>query len=576
MQAVAELRRTEMQTSIALAPPMSKRMSRVRRHRFSLAACFFLAFFVLYIGVAAVLVFKGNAIEGDGISRVAIANRILFSRDPHLAAIGFVWSPLPELLLLPLVPFKFLWPALVQLGFAGNILSSLFMAGAVYQLFRLLEDLGVRRGLRIAMTLCFALHPMIVLFGANSMTEPELVFFLLLISRRLTTWLRTGEVGPLVATGFYLALAYLARYEGAAAAAAVTGVVLFVAFGRSRGTMRVRSRAALCDGLIVSAPFVAAFAVWAITSWLVTGVAFQQFSSAYGTEPQLQARGLVHFSLSQDLTAAIQAVHWMLSLEPFLPVATLVLIVAVLKRRDWVAAGAPVAMWAVLAFMFWAHTSGTILRQPRYFIVVIPLTIVMLGLVLGSAGGAAPVSAIRFRRRPSSRLIARGVAVTSAVLMLVVALPSGVHAVLDPSISAVEAYPLQALLNRGTLTTPQRLASLRWVNDRAIAAYLDSLHLRSGAVLVDDFLGFVIVTSSQNSHQFVITSDRDFQQVLAAPSDNGVEYVLVPTDHDLGKLDAINRAFPGIYANGGGVGKLVKEFIDHSDSEYNWRLYRVS
>jgi hypothetical protein len=568
MQTVAALPRTR--------PPISQQRSRVRRRRLSLATCFFLAFLVLYLCVAAVLVFKGNALEGDGVSRVAIANRILFSRDPHLAAIGFVWSPLPELVLLPLVPFKFLWPALLQQGFAGNIVSSLFMAGAVYQLFRFLEDLGVERRLRIAMTLCFALHPMIVFFGANSMTEADMVFFILLVSRRLTAWLRTGELPPLIATGFYLALAYLSRYEGAAAAAVVTGLVLVVSYARSRGTMRSRSTTALCDGLVVSAPFVAAFAVWAFTSWLVTGVAFQQFSSAYGTEPQLQARGLTHFTLSQDLAAAVQAVHWMLSLEPFLPIATLFLIVSVVKRRDWVAAAAPIAMWAVLAFMFWAHTSGTILRQPRYFIVVIPLTIVMLGLTLGSAGKRASVGAVWPSRRRPWRLIARGVAVTSAVLMLVVALPSGVNAVLDPSTSAVEAFQLQALLNRGTLTTPQRLASLRWVNDRGIAAYLDSLHLKRGAVLVDDFLGFVIVMSSQNSTQFVITSDRDFLQVVADPIDNGVEYILVPTDHDLGKLDAINRAYPGVYANGGGLGTLVKEFIDHSDNEYNWRLYRVS
>src|ERR1700681_2484646 len=110
MQTVAALPRTR--------PPISQQVSRVRRRRLSLATCFFLSSLVLYLCVAAVLVFKGNALEGDGVSRVAIANRILFSRDPHLAAIGFVWSPLPELVLLPLVPFKFLWPALLQQGFA--------------------------------------------------------------------------------------------------------------------------------------------------------------------------------------------------------------------------------------------------------------------------------------------------------------------------------------------------------------------------------------------------------------------------------------------------------------------------
>ena len=37
-----------------------------------------------------------------------------------------------------------------------------------------------------------------------------------------------------------------------------------------------------------------------------------------------------------------------------------------------------------------------------------------------------------------------------------------------------------------------------------------------------DFLGFVIVMSSSDTEQFVITSDRDFQQVLADPDSDAI------------------------------------------------------
>ena len=140
------------------------------------------------------------------MSRVAIANRILFSRDPHLAAVGFVWSPLPELVLVPLVALKSLWPALVQEAFAGNIVSALFMAGAAYQIFRFLEEVGVRRWVRWLLTATFALHPMIVLYAVNSMSEAMFIFFLLLVVRQLHRWLRTGEMAGLVGAAFYLAL----------------------------------------------------------------------------------------------------------------------------------------------------------------------------------------------------------------------------------------------------------------------------------------------------------------------------------------------------------------------------------
>ena len=57
---------------------------------------------------------------------------------------------------MPLVALKSVWPALVQDAFAGNIVSALFMAGAAYQVFRFLEEVGVRRWVRWLLTATFA------------------------------------------------------------------------------------------------------------------------------------------------------------------------------------------------------------------------------------------------------------------------------------------------------------------------------------------------------------------------------------------------------------------------------------
>ena len=87
------------------------------------------------MAAGAFVAFTGGAdlLGGDGVSRVAIANRILFSADPHLAAIGFVWSPIPDWPFCPLVALRPIWPFLVTGAFAGTIVSALFMAGAVAQ-----------------------------------------------------------------------------------------------------------------------------------------------------------------------------------------------------------------------------------------------------------------------------------------------------------------------------------------------------------------------------------------------------------------------------------------------------------
>ena len=177
-----------------------------------------------------------------------------------------------------------------------------------------------------------------------------------------------------------------------------------------------------------------------------------------------------------------------------------------------------------------------------------------------------------------SRLRTGGTTVAAAVgiVLMSLSVQAGYRAVLDPTINVGYAAELQALVQRGPLTQAERLASLRFVTDHQVSQYVDSLHLGRGTVLVDDFLAFDIVMSSSNTEQYVITSDRDFQQVLADPAGNGVRYFLVPSVQALGKLDAINRAYPGAYANGGGLGTLVKQFNSVSDDATDWRLYRVT
>src|ERR1700693_6064391 len=56
----------------------------------------------------------------DSISHLEIARRVVSSTSPGLAQLGYVWLPLPHLLMLP-----FVWSSpLYQNGFAGSILST--------------------------------------------------------------------------------------------------------------------------------------------------------------------------------------------------------------------------------------------------------------------------------------------------------------------------------------------------------------------------------------------------------------------------------------------------------------------
>jgi hypothetical protein len=61
----------------------------------------------------------------DSLSRGANALYVLYSTDPKLAAIGFVWMPLPSLMELLWVAFFPLWPNLVSSGFASTLTTAL-------------------------------------------------------------------------------------------------------------------------------------------------------------------------------------------------------------------------------------------------------------------------------------------------------------------------------------------------------------------------------------------------------------------------------------------------------------------
>src|SRR6266704_1871389 len=436
-----------------------------------------------YLAVAVLLVFGANIIQADALSRVGNAEYVLFSRDPHLAAIGFVWSPLPSLLMLPLLPFKLIFPQLVQLGFAANIVSAVSMGGAVYLIWRILNGLAIARPWRLILTLLFAIHPMIIFYGANGMSEALFLFFLILSVRFLMAWLRTGRLAWQVYAGLALGCAYLCRYE----------------------------------------------------------------------------------ALPDVLGALVQV----LALQPLLIVAIAVGGLHAARRRDLRVLAIIAVLVPVLLFAGWARSNGTIAPWLRYFIVVIPLAVLMAGFSVGEADLGETIGRLGLRGRLKTSLK------VAAVMSVAVAVAASAAAMTDPSVAPEEGHELAYLTTVGQASADQERAARRFVTERAMAAYLDGLHLPRGSVLVDSFMGFVIVLSSTRPEQFVITSDRDFKQAIADPSGTGVQYILVPRDGGLASLDAINQAYPGLYGSGAGVGHLVQDFRNVGDRA-DWRLYRVS
>ncbi|RZT87694.1 dolichyl-phosphate-mannose-protein mannosyltransferase [Pseudonocardia sediminis] len=499
-----------------------------------------------YLLIGTVLVFGFDSIMEDALARVSAASSVTSASDPKLAAVGFVWTPLPALLMVPFAPLRALFPGLVSTGYLAVLLSAVSMAGAVAALHGIVSDLRVRAGARVLVVGLFALSPLVLIYGTNGMTEALLMLFLLLAVRALLRWVRDGgRTNDLVAAGLFLGLGYLARYEAIVPAAAVTVLVAVVTAVRTRDR-----HAVLVDVLLAGLPAAAAFVVWAVLSAVIVGSPFEQFTSAYGNAALVSAAGSGGLA---DVARQLAALA---------PLGLPVLLAAgwVTWRRRDVSAPVPVTvLGSVLALEWLLRASGNLFGFLRYQIMVLPLLAVLVAVLLAGAPrrrgwrsvGAAALAV----------LVLGGSTVTSAVLVT--------NAPVLASQEYLRVRPVvDTALGRAVTDTG---ANGMWADDRAIAARLDAMDLPEGGVLADSGAAFAVVAASAHPERFLITSDDGFAAALADPAAHGIRYVL---RNDRGGVDAVRSTHPDPAATG--WAREVARWPGSTRWSYGWSLWQVT
>ena len=538
-----------------------------------------------YLVVGALIVFGAGSVPIDTWARVGNAFYALYSRDPHFGAIGFVLPPVPTLAILPILPFKAIWPALVTSAFAATLVSAGFMAGSVVLVRRILRDLAVPARLSWILVALFALHPMIVYYGANGLTEAPFVFCMLWATSSFMRWLDRGALADLVRLAMALGIGYLTRYEFIAAAPVAVGVVTAISLLRSPGPMSERRMAGLADGLVAGLPFVMAFVGWAVVSWLLVGSPFAQFTSIYGNSSQLK---ILHESVVQQTGQGTSAAPGyvaaqVLGIAPLLSLVGLLALARASWRLDQRVLAPVVIIGGPLAFSVVAFLTGSTVGFLRYEIAAIPLMFVLSGVLMARG---EPV--LRFRlaeswRVPVERWRARlhrpGVALGGTFGVLVAigiafSIPSGLGTMRHPLLAREEADALRSLLGNDPPATGASYVLATNSQATRVAAAIDGLNLSKGSVLLDAATGNPIVLKSAHPDWFVITPDRDFERMVADPAMFGVRYLVVSGANGEGALDALNRAYPDLYATGAGFATLVGQFDESGTG--GWRLYRLN
>jgi hypothetical protein len=523
----------------------------------------FAILFVGYTVVGGVLILRYNIVEGDGISRVANAGYALWSKDPHLSAMGFVWGPLPSLVELPVLQFSGWWPELRTRGLAGVVQSAAFTAGCAVLIRLIAVDRSVDVRWRRVAVACFALNPMIVIYAGTGMSESAMLFCILWAVRYLLRWLDSPRVFDLASVGLALAVGYLVRYETLIAAAGAAALVTGTVFLRSPKDERIS--AAALSIFVVLFPIGTSFALFALAGWIMTGEAFAIISSDYGNASQVQVaaeRGFSNVSTDGALLA-----HRLTSIQPFIGIAMILAAARAVSARR-IDPLVPIgAFGTVLAFSAWGQYTGSTFGWFRYFMAAIPMVIVV-ALVFW-----APTDRPADRGRTDIRWGQAGAALLGASLLI--GIPVTATSLLDPDINnATSLIGVASLVDPGRYPPEERFDRRVGMVDRSVAAYLDAKELPRGSVLLDTFQTWYLWLGSENPKQFVITSDYDFVSALNRPWESGIRHIILTNPDTNVAMDAITRRHPTLWADGAGMGELVFA-APGPDGQERYRIYRL-
>ena len=551
-------------------------MSRISDRQLKTLA--FSASCAVYLGVGYWLQVRNGFVLGDALSRVSAAQSVLFSRDPHLAAIGFIFTPLTAMVQIPIIGLSPLFPDLAARAYSGTVMSAFFMAGVVVQILSMGTDRGLPRWYVATIATLFAVNPMILFYGSKGMSEAPFISLTTWPGPRLIMWMADDDVHHLITAGaIAMGLAYLTRYDAVACVAAAGIVVAVTTYRRAQRPPRVQR--ALLDLIVISGPGLAAFVAWAIASWLITGEAFAQFTSQYGNAAILKQSGTEQLGAGSAIGFAATCV---LLLAPALvPLGVWAGFIR-WRRPESGLLVPPLAIYgAALTFQMLTFATGSTFPFLRFYIIAIPFAASLALLAVPDGALVSPIrrgrNAPPFADAPSTH---RRFGYAGAALVFAVCVPVAGWGMSLPRYAPQE-YALGAVINPGPDSVSPRKADEHRIartfsTEREIARYLDGLNLPDSSVITDTVFGFAVLAAATRPRVFVINSDPDFVQILNDPAAAGIRYLLAVPPTGRGVSDALNRRYPTLYATGADISTLELEIPNDGDGQPNWRLYRVN
>ena len=538
--------------------PISGIRTRLRRIPFENLILFTIAL-AFYVAVAAYLVLHLNFMIGDALARVDNAFNVLFTRDPHLAAIGFYWPPLPSFLELPIIAFKPFFPALVTKGFAGSIEAALFGAGTVVLFNSALRWAGVVRGMRWVICILWMINPMIIIYSILGMGEGPFMFFLAAAVIVFLRWCESRRASLLPLCGILIGLSCLCRYEAFLVAVVLgVGIVMESARGRS-GWRKVETEA-----IMYALPALLVVMLWIGSAAIImhdilypihaagasTGANGVSRAAAYGVVQLSSAPSAINFVIGHSV-----------ALFPGVVAAVgLVAVTILLRQRRRIPGLILLASGLIIPlFDIYMIKQGGLAKDLRYQISVIPFAFLCAVYALRS---------LKSHYKVLASWAALGIAFLFGLSNVITA-----QTVADPSIGIYEAPAVAAVTTSKPVNQLSDVDSIL-AGAPVLARQIEALDSDRGLILCDSANCFPIVLNTADSAKFVVTSDRIFEAAAAQPLVYDVEYFLVPEPGGTAAFNRLNILYPSLYENGGGFATLVGQVGNQQTGV--WRLYRIT
>ncbi|HBO33622.1 MAG TPA: hypothetical protein DD636_02610 [Anaerolineaceae bacterium] len=491
--------------------------------------------------------------NSDALSRTANAFYVLYSREPHLAAVGFVWPPLPSILQLPLLPIT---KALGWVTLSGNIVSVLFGAGCLVMMNKLLVNLKFPALVRWILVGLLQFHPYTWYLFSAGMAEPIFLFFVLATLSGMNDLPRTMR--SWVVVGLSLCAAFYVRYE---ALAMVVGVALAVIVHLWKQSTGWKEKT---EGWLISIllPAVYGIVMWVFFNWSLMGDPLYFLRSVFSLSnaPDIaKIAGLTHpYYLAWGNFVEAIKVGVVRSFQqcPAYPIMTALAFISIIWHRNRKGFGLFIVIVSITSFTILQVYMGSLANWMRYWFYAAPFALVMAGIIREN---------LEHKWRLPFYLL--------LITLFIAGTPLSLQAMRDPQAGGDEQR-LSALILAPVEESELRENDGYWAytNDAPIIAEVVDRFSEDGMVLVDASSGFSVIMAAEYPQRLVISNDTDYFQILANPIAT-VGYILVLDPETQGTVNTVNLTYPTLFESGASWATLVwdsgEQTINH------WRIYEV-